>query len=281
MIRNKRALITGCTSGIGHEIARGLAKQNFDLILLGRSEAKLKKLDEELTGLASTTIDVEYFVCDFEDLDQVSAVSKMISKAYREIDILINNAGVWDLKYRKNENGFEATWVVNYFAPFILTNNLLPNLRLTAEETHNVRVINMASEAHRYGKIQFPLAQNFHFFRTYGSTKLANILHANYLANSLESEGIYVNSVHPGVVATDLWKGLPRFVADASKKWMVTVEEGAKTPLSLALSEDLTVTGRYFKSMKSAVPSKSALDTEMMITLYESTHELLNKYLSV
>ncbi|MCC7304360.1 SDR family NAD(P)-dependent oxidoreductase [bacterium] len=280
MIRNKRALITGCTSGIGHEIARGLAKQGFDLILLGRSETKLQKLDIELTNLSRKKIDVEYFICDFEDLDQVASVSKLISNAYREIDVLINNAGIWDLKYKKTENGWENTWVVNYFASFILTNNLLLNLRLTAEETHNVRIINMTSEAHRYGKITFPLAQYFHFFRTYGSTKLANVLHAFYLASSLEQEGIYVNAVHPGVVATDLWKGLPKFIADASKKWMVTVEEGAKTPLSLVLSEDLMVTGRYFKNMKSSVPSKTAQNRELMVQLYETTHELLNKYLT-
>lgn len=279
MLRNKRALITGSTSGIGHEVARGLARQNFDLILLGRDEAKLQPMIAELTALATKKITVDYFVCDFEKLSHVSAISKLIGDAYRELDVLVNNAGMWETKYRKDEHNWEMTWVVNYFASFILTNNLLPILRLTALETHDVRIINTASDAHKFGKIKFPLAENFHFYISYGSTKLANILHANYLASSLKEEGIYANSVHPGVVATGLWNRLPAFIVKASKKFMVTAEDGAKTTISLAAAPELNVTGRYFEKMKSAVPSKSASDLELMVALYEETHRILNEFL--
>src|SRR3990167_3090000 len=107
MIRNKRALVSGCTSGIGLEIARGLAKNDFDLILLGRNEARLELLKLELLALATKNISIDYFVCDFELLEQVSAVSKLISAAYRELDVVINNAGVWENKFRKDSNNLE------------------------------------------------------------------------------------------------------------------------------------------------------------------------------
>ncbi len=279
MLRNKRVLITGCTAGIGHEVAKGFAKQNYDLILIGRNEVKLQSLSAELRSLADKQIKIDYFVCDFEKLSQVAQVSKLITSAYREIDVLVNNAGVWEQKRREDDHGWEMTWVVNYFASFILTNNVLPILELTAAETHDVRIINMASEAHRFGKIQFPLAKTFHFFKTYGSTKLANVLHASYLANKFADQNIRVNSVHPGVVASNFWNKFPTFISSALKKFMITPEEGARTALSLAISPEVTVTGHYFENMKSVKPSKDALDATTMIALYNETRILLKEYL--
>lgn len=278
-MRNKRALVSGCTSGIGLELVRGLARNNVDLILLGRDETKLVALTAELLELSTKPIGIDYFICDFENLSQVAAVSKLIEKAYRDLDIVVNNAGIWENKYRKESNGLELTWVVNYFAPFIITNNIMPLLKLTASETKDVRVINIASDAHRFGKIKFPLAQGFHYFRTYGATKLANVLHAFYLARLFKDEGISINAVHPGVVATDLWRKLPSFISTIAKKFMVTPEQGAKTALTLALSPNPTGTGRYFENMKSVVPSKDAINTELMSELFSETQKLLAEYL--
>lgn len=280
MPRQKRAIITGVTSGIGLEVSKSLAKLGYDLVLVGRNEAKLREIAAELEALSPNKATIDYFLCDFEQLDQMAAVSKLIGKAYREIDVVINNVGIWETKQRLNENGFDMTWTVNYFSPFVFTHQLLPTLRLTAQETQDVRIVNLTSDAHRFGKITFPLEkQPFHFFRTYGSTKLANLLHAKYLASLFAEENIRVNAVHPGVVATEFWRTLPNPVIKTIKLLMISPEEGAKTVLSVAAAPNLTASGQYFERMKSVVPSELARDTTLMNTLYRETTVLLAEFL--
>lgn len=279
MARNKRALITGCTSGIGQEVARSLATKNFDLILIGRDEARLRVLQSQVVALSSTQIQVDYFVCDFENLEQVAKVSKLIGKAYRDLDVLINNAGIWESKHRKDGHGWEMTWVVNYFAPFVLTYNLFPLMRQTARDTKNMRIINVASDAHKYGQINFPLALTFHAFKTYGSTKLANILNASYLAGLVREDGIYVNSLHPGVVATGLWKKLPTLLANIAKRFMRTPEKGAETAIFLATTPNMRLSGQYLHDMKIAKPTELAQNADLQKQLFGETKKLLKEFL--
>jgi len=279
MARNKRALITGCTSGIGQEVARSLAAKNFDLILIGRDEARLRVLQSQVVALSSNPIKVDYFVCDFESLEQVSKVSKLIGKAYRDLDVLVNNAGIWESKHRKDSHGLEMTWIVNYFAPFVLTYNLFPLMKQTARDTKNMRIISVASDAHKYGQIAFPLAQTFHVFKTYGSTKWANMLNASYLAGLVREDGIFVNSVHPGVVATDLWKKLPSLVANIAKKFMRTPEKGAETAIFLASSPNMRLSGQYLEDMKIAKPTELAQNADLQKQLFGETKKLLKEYL--
>lgn len=279
MARNKRILITGCTSGIGLEVARGLVAQPFDFILIGRDEAKLKTLQEELLKKSKFNPMIDYFVCDFEKLSQVSAISKLIGNTYRDLDIVLNNAGIWEVTRRNDSHGWEMTWVVNYLAPFVLTYNLFPSMRATASTTKDVRIINVASNAHHFGKIDLPLAQAFYLRKTYGSTKLANILNAFYLARLVKDDGITVNAVHPGVVATDLWRNLPKVVSTIVKAFMRTPEKGAETVIHLASTPKLEVTGEYWEDLHVAEPKQIARDEELQKQLFGETKKMVKEYL--
>jgi|GEM_PF-3572711 len=279
MARNKRALITGCTSGIGQEVARSLAAKNFDLILIGRDEARLRVLQSQVLALSTNPIKVDYFVCDFENLEQVSKISKLIGKAYRDLDVLVNNVGIWDSKHRKDSHGWEMTWVVNYFAAFILTYNLFPLMKQTARDTKNMRIINVASDAHKFGQINFPLAQTFHVYKTYGSTKLANILNASYLAGLVREDGIFVNSLHPGVVATGLWRKLPKLLVNIAKRFMKSPDKGAETAIFLASTPNMRLSGQYLEDMKIAKLTDLAKNTDLQKQLFGETKKLLKEYL--
>lgn len=279
MARNKRILITGCTSGIGLEVARGLVAQPFDFILIGRDETKLKSLQTELLKKSKFNPTIDYFVCDFEKLSQVSAISKLIGNTYRDLDVVINNAGIWEVTRRNDSHGWEMTWVVNYLSPFVLTYNLFPSMRATARTTKDVRIINVASNAHRFGKIDLPLAQAFYLRKTYGSTKLANILNAFYLARLVKDDGITVNAVHPGVVATELWRNLPKIVSTIAKAFMRTPQKGAETVIHLASTPKLEVTGEYWEDLHVAKPKQIARDEELQKQLFGETKKMVKEYL--
>lgn len=274
----KTIVITGCTTGIGRETANSLAQDGNHLLLVSRSEDKLLALKNELQQRFPQA-KVEYFVCDFEHLGQVSTLGKMIEKTYPRLDVLINNAGIWESRARSTEEGFEVTWAVNYFAPYILTATLMPLLKRTAKQYKESRIVNLSSEAHRFGKLDYNDFFRYSFRRTYGTTKLANLLHTIKLARELKIDGVSVHAVHPGVVATGLWRKLPRFVQSLLNRVLLTPEEGAKTTVHVAIAKNLPGTGLYWSNEKPAVPKQESLSIEEQDKLFQYTEQLLAKYL--
>ena len=275
---NKTALITGCTTGIGKEVAIGLAKKGFNLLLISRDEKLLHDLKGDLiTNYPQCR--VEYFVCDFTQLKQVEKVSKLIEKAYTRLDVLINNAGVWEMKKQMTQDGFEKTWQVNYLAPFVLTENLMPLLLDTAKVSGDVRIINLASEAHRHPSKKSDGFTSFSLQGTYGATKMANVLHTFKLARALDGSRITVNCVHPGVVQSGLWRKFPRLLNWVLKRFMITPEEGAKTVLLLATINRLVATGKYFAESKIKEPSESVKNVTLQDQFYTFTKKKLAAFL--
>jgi NAD(P)-dependent dehydrogenase (short-subunit alcohol dehydrogenase family) len=274
----KTILLTGCTTGIGKETAIALAKEGSNLILLSRNEQKLKELQSMLVAKYHNK-NIHYYACDFEDLKQVVSVAKHIAAKYSHLDTLINNAVIWKKQKSTSTDEFEMTWTVNYFAPFLLTFHLRKLMLKTAKETKDVRIINLSSEAHRFGKIDFNNLFAFDFRGTYGATKLANMLYTFKMARILNGFGVTSNCVHPGVVATGLWRELPKFIAWILDKFLISPAEGAKTTLFLANQPQLKENGLYWANMKVAKPSKAALDEKLQDELYEKTKVMLKKYL--
>jgi retinol dehydrogenase-13 len=275
----KTVLITGCNSGIGLETAKELASKGFNLILICRSQEKLNILHTELAQLNSN-IKIAGYVCDLADLAQVQATAKQIATEQPDIDIVINNAGIWDSKHLSSTDGFELTWTVNYFAVFILTQHLLPILKNRAEQTHDVRIINVGSEAHRTGRINFADFTKFQLQSTYSSTKLADVMYTFKLARMLKGSGITVNTLHPGVVATGLWRVLPGPLKWITNLFLISAKEGAQTTIYLATLPELTETGKYYSKSTLAKPTKYSLDEKLQDELYTHTTEILAKYLN-
>lgn len=257
-MRGKVCLVTGANRGIGRATAEGLARLGARVLLLCRDRELGEAARREI--IAATGHDaVELYVADFAVQAEIRRVAAEIRAAHQRLDVLVNNAGAFFLHRTKTVDGIEATFGVNHLGPFILTNELLPLLQAAAP----ARVVVIASEAHQ--RVTDPedweSVKSYNGITAYGRSKLANVMFAYDLAHRLEGTGVTVNACHPGRVNTkiladgfDRW--WTRWAWPIAQKFLITAEEGAKTPLHLATSSDLDgVTGRYYKDLRPATSS--------------------------
>ena len=139
---SKTILITGSTDGIGKLTALNLATQGHTIYTHGRNEAKVAAVVSEIKK-ASNNQNIYGLVADFSDLEAVSKLAEQIKNDIPKIDILINNAGIFKTKETLNNNGLDIRMVVNYLAPYVLTNAILPNIK----QSEAPRIINLSSAA--------------------------------------------------------------------------------------------------------------------------------------
>lgn len=253
----KVCLVTGATSGIGRVTAAALAAQGAEVILAGRNQKKAEGTVAQIQSETGNTA-VRYLLADFSDLEQVRQLASACKERAPHLDVLVNNAGAYFNMRHETAYGVEKTFLVNHLAPFLLTNLLLDRLQASAP----ARVVNVASDAHRYGTIDFDdlsFERGYFGMKAYARSKLANVLFTYELARRLASSQVAVNAVHPGHVATDMWKSnFP--VIGPVLKWVMgffalTPEEGADTVIYLASSPEVEgITGEYF-AHREAVPS--------------------------
>ena len=144
-MNGRTCLITGATDGIGKEAAIEMAKNGYNLILIGRSKEKGEKVTKEINEIAES-IDIEYFVADLMLMKEVSRVADEVSKKYNKIDVLINNVGAYFAFRDVTEEGFERTFALNHLGYFLMTKKLLP----LVEKSDYKRIVNVSSSAH-YG----------------------------------------------------------------------------------------------------------------------------------
>ena len=232
-------LITGSTDGIGKLVAIKLAKAGHKIYLHGRNPDKLAtaiaKLKEETKNER-----IDGFVADFSDLDAVKQMTQEIKQDRSRLDVLINNAGVYNSKKQSNKEGLDLRFVVNYLAPFLLTNELIPLL----EKTEKPRILNLSSAA------QSPV--NYEVFtgqevrsqsEAYAQSKLALTMWSFYLAK--KEPGINVIAVNPGSLLNT------KMVAEAFGKSWSPADKGANILYELAVSEDYQgASGKYFDNNK-------------------------------
>ncbi|MEA3317958.1 MAG: SDR family NAD(P)-dependent oxidoreductase [Bacteroidota bacterium] len=246
MLKNKIILLTGATDGIGKQAAFMLAQNGANLIIHGKEIEKGNKIKEDIIKKTGNN-NISYFNADFTFFSEIEILSKIIHKQFPHIDILINNAGIYENEKIILNNGVEKNFMVNYLAGFSLTLNLLDLLK----KSINARIINVSSMIHA-NSIDFENLNAEKYYsgdNAYSLTKLCNILFTYELSDILKPENITVNALHPGVINTKLLK----------KGWGAfgnSVDEGAKHILYLAKSEDVENTsGKYFMNDK---PTKSA-----------------------
>ncbi|MFL6497683.1 MAG: SDR family NAD(P)-dependent oxidoreductase, partial [Nitrososphaera sp.] len=154
MIEDKICLITGGTSGIGKEIAIGLAKMKANVVLVGRDKVRCEATVEEIHKNASITTNknrVSYLLADLSSQKSVKQLAKKFLDNYESLDILINNAGVFLSKRLTTVDGIEYTFAVNHLAPFLLTNLLLERMKSSSPS----RIITTSSVAHKGARINF------------------------------------------------------------------------------------------------------------------------------
>ncbi len=275
-MRGKTCVITGGTSGIGEATAVALADLGADLALICRSEERGRATKERIEARVGRDC-VRLFGADFERLDDVRRVSSEITTALDRIDVLLNNAGVTMLGRSETPDGLETTFGVNHLAPFLLTHRLLPRLL----ETPGARIVNVASDAHRFGRLDLDDLQStrsYSTMRVYGASKLANILFTNELARRLEGRDIRTWSLHPGAVATRLGAnngGIARLLLPILALFFRTPEQGARTSIHLCSEPIEAPNGSYFVDRRPRKPAQRALDREAASRLWSESESLV------
>ncbi|MEX0959365.1 MAG: SDR family oxidoreductase [Burkholderiales bacterium] len=267
----KTVLITGATDGIGQQTARELLARGMHVLVHGRSERKSIQYAEALAQAAGAGKAVPVWG-DLSDMQQVAALAAQAKAITPALDVLINNAGVYEQRRRLSTDGFEMTMAVNHFAPYLLTRLLGPALSAAPAG----RVVTVSSMAHESGDLDVDdlvFAGGWDAYDAYAASKLANILFTRALAKRLEGTPVTANALHPGVIDTKLlhagfaMKGAP-------------VESGARTPVYLATSEKVAgVSGRYFIDCRQKSPSRAARDDALAEALWNASQRLLAGFL--
>jgi retinol dehydrogenase-12 len=263
-----RFLITGANTGIGRETARALAGRGAQVVLACRSEAKTLPVIEAIrteTGNQALT----FLPLDLGDLTSVRACAEVFLGTGEPLHALINNAGLAGQR-GLTSSGFELAFGTNHVGPFLLTQLLQERLKASAP----ARIVNVASDAHLSAKgIDFDAVRQPTRTRIglteYAVSKLANVLHAQELARRLEGSGVTTYSLHPGVIASDVWRSVPWPIRSVIKLGMRTPEQGAATSLYCATSPDLAgESGNYYERSRPKAPGKAAT-SELATELWE------------
>ena len=276
-LEGKICLVTGSTSGIGKVTARELAKQGATVVLVSRTRAKGEATQTEITQ-ATGNPHVELLVADLSLLADVRRLASEFQQTYPHLHLLVNNAGCAYPTRTLTSEGLEATLVVNYLAPFLLTELLLDRLKASAP----ARIVNVSSAQHANAHIDFDNLQGekkYGNLSTYNQAKLAVLLWTYELARRLKGTGVTVNALHPGITATNFPSGMTGVLAWAmklSKPFLLTPEKGAQTTLYLATSPEVEgVSGKYFVKSHETTSSNDSYDQTVGARLWEVTEQLV------
>jgi retinol dehydrogenase 12 len=274
----KVCLVTGATSGIGEAAAKELAQRGATVIVVGRNE---KKCAATVTQIRQQTgnAQVEFMLADFSSLKEIRALAEQYRKRYSRLDILMNNAGVFNMQRQQSVDGFELTFAVNHLGYFLLTNLLLDLIVASAPS----RIINISSALHTRAPLDFDDLQNQRNYGigmdAYGKSKLANILFTYELARRLQGKHVTVNAVHPGMVATNFAAnngGMGKIARAFMNLGSISIAEGAATMVYLATSPEVEgITGKYWVKKKERKSSSASYDEQAQKKLWQVSEELV------
>ncbi len=272
---NKRVcIVTGASSGIGKAIALGLAQIGATVVLVcrdkNRGESALNEIKQKYQNSS-----VDLFVADLSSQESIRVLVRQYVDKYKQLHVLVNNAGTFFTKRHVTVDGIETVFAVNYLAPFLLTNLLLDTLKRSTPS----RIINVAGAHHNKGKINFDDlqgAQDFNGSRAIAQSKLALVLYTYELAKGLEGTGVTVNCSDPGMVATNLTdkdEDFPKFfkyMFKLVKPFMKSPAKGAETSIYLASSPEVEgITGQYFANKKIIKSSPASYDINTARRLWD------------
>ncbi|MEK6320084.1 MAG: SDR family oxidoreductase [Acidobacteriota bacterium] len=277
MIKNaltgKVCLITGANAGIGKETAAGLAGMGATVVMVCRDRERGEAAQREIKQSSGNDA-VEFMVCDLASQNSIRQFAAEFNQRHERLDALVNNAGVVLRERSFTEDGVESTFAVNHLGYFLVTNMLLDVVKRSAPS----RIVNVASTAHKYGKIDISgwvAGRDYSAFGAYANSKLANVLFTYELARRLEGTGVTANCLHPGAVGTNLFRGLPGFLQALIKLVTMGPERGARTSIYLASSSEVEgVTGRYFARSRQQKSSEASHNEEAARRLWELSDEV-------
>ena len=290
-LTGKTCVITGASSGLGRESARALAATGAHVILAARDQAAADQTTswvlEHVPGAHLSTIHL-----DLASLASVASAAAEIQYLTPAVHVLMNNAGVMFAPFGRTVEGFETHFGTNHLGHFELTRALLPTL-VAAD---GARVVNLSSEGHRMGDVDFDDPnwehREYDKFAAYGASKTANVLHAVELDRRLRDNGVRAFAVHPGIVATSLARHMTKedfarlgAVKSAQRhpdaprvdvtRDFTTPEYGAATQVWAALSDDLDGKGgEYLSDCRIGAAASYAVDESRALALWDLSEQL-------
>jgi NAD(P)-dependent dehydrogenase (short-subunit alcohol dehydrogenase family) len=271
-LQGKVALVTGANTGIGRITARELALQGAHVFLACRSRERTQPVLDEIAQLSGGKARAEFIALDLGDLASVRQCADTFLRRDLPLHLLICNAGLAGAR-GMTASGFELAFGTCHVGHFLLTQLLLERITASAP----ARIVVVASKAHRQVKsFDFDTVRDSTRSRTglpeYGRAKLANILFAKALAKRLQGTGVTVYALHPGVVATDVWRSVPWPLDRLMKLFMLSSEEGAATTLHCATSPAVANdTGLYYDNCRPVAPTALAEDVALVERLWQES----------
>src|ERR1700722_17282820 len=268
-------LVTGGNAGIGLATATELARRGGRVHLTSRSQEKGTAAVAAIRAQTGSD-QVNLLQADLADLASVRRCARDFLALGEPLHVLINNAGVAGQRGLTTD-GFELAFGVNHLGHFLLTTELLPSLR----ENGEARVVCVASDAHYQAKgIDWDAlryrTKSITGLREYSVSKLCNVLFAAELGRRLAGTGVSSYSLHPGVVASQIWRRLPWPARQLMTRRMLTIEQGAQTSLYCATSADVAgQTGKYYDKCQLAEPSK-LVTAELAARLWEYSEQSIS-----
>ena len=263
----KNAIVTGSNTGIGRVTAVELARAGARVWLACRSKEKTQPVIDEIAAFGGKA---EFLPLDLADLGSVRAAAKAFLDTGLPLHLLINNAGLAGQRGLTKDN-FELTFGVNHLGPYLFTSLLVDRLKASKP----ARIVNVASEAHYrtraidWDKLGKP-TRTITGLEEYGVSKLCNVLFTKELAKRLEGSGVTTYSLHPGVIASDIWRRIPWPIRPLAHKFMKTPEQGALTTLWCATAPELAAeSGQYYDDRKPKHPSRVAQDAALAEELWK------------
>ena len=277
-MQGKTVLITGADGGIGSETTRGLAKKGATIVMACLDLDDARPVYEDIKR-ESGNESMQLMQIDLASLDSVREFAKQFSQKYRQLDVLINNAGVFRWNREETKEGFERTLGINHLGHFLLTNLLLPVLT----QTPGARILNVSSNAYFKGKIDLNdlhLKKKYKGVNAYDASKLAVVLFTQELAERLKDTDITVNALHPGHAATNIWNMWPgkwyqALLFKILKMLMHPTVEAAQNSIYLASSDEVKgVSGKFFDNKKTKEVAANAKDVQLQKGLWELSENL-------
>ncbi|XP_016337983.1 retinol dehydrogenase 14-like [Sinocyclocheilus anshuiensis] len=253
LMRGKTVIVTGANSGIGKATAAELLKLQARVVMACRDRQSAEEAAQDIKNQAGPNQgEVVIKHLDLASLQSVRSFCEEVIREEPRIDVLINNAGLYQCPYSRTEEGYEMQLGVNHLGHFLLTNLLLDLLKQSAPS----RIVVVSSKLYKYGSINFEdlnSEQNYNKTFCYSQSKLANLLFTRELARRLDGTGVSVNALTPGIVRTRLGRHVnipllikPLFLL-VSWLFFKSPLEGAQTPLYLACSPEVEgVSGKCF-----------------------------------
>jgi len=271
-MQGRTALVTGGTGGIGLATATALARLGARVGIVGRSSARGSAAADAIRrAVPAAAVDV--FEADLSSQADVRRLAEEVRAAYKQLHVLVNNAGGYWAHRHVTADGLEHTFALNHLGPFLLTHELLDLLIASAP----ARIVTVSSGAQSMGRINFDDLQgerSYNGQRAYNQSKLANVLFTYELARRLEGTGVTATVLHPGVVRTSFGHEdsgrFMRLMLPLGARFLKSPEQGAATSVYLASSPEVEGgTGTYFANSRPKQSARRSYDRELARRLWE------------